>query len=561
MAKPMAETRPSVADLAREPFDLIVVGAGINGAGIARDAALRGLRTLLLDKGDVGGGTTSWSTRLVHGGLRYLEHREVGLVRESLRERERLLRLAPHLVKPLPLVIPIYRGGTRGPWLIRLGMVAYDALSFDKSLARHRMLGRDEALRRVPGLDPTDLRGAAVYYDAQVTFAERLAVENALDARDHGATLLTHALVDRLLVEEGAVRGVAVTDLLDGGGSGEVRAPAVVNVAGPWVDRVLAGDAGAPTPRRMIGGTKGSHVVVRPFPGAPEDALYVEARQDGRPFFVVPWNGQFLIGTTDTRYEGDLDKVEPTEEEIAYLIGETNRVLPNADLGREDVNYAYAGIRPLPHVANGREGAITRRHLVHDHGAGGGPSGLFSIVGGKLTTYRELAEQAVTAVGGALGRFLPPVATARAPLPGAAFPAGEDAETFGVRLAADGELPAATVAHLVAVYGARATDVLALAAADPTLREPFDPVSGAIGAEVVFAFEQEAARTLGDALLRRTMVGLGPEAGIGADEAAADVARRHLGWDTGRVEREVTAYRAYVERFRPRALERRLVQR
>jgi len=274
----MAVTRPTVADLAREPFDLIVVGAGINGAGIARDAALRGLRTLLLDKGDVGGGTTSWSTRLVHGGLRYLEHREVGLVRESLRERERLLRLAPHLVKPLSLLIPIYRGDKRGPWLIRLGMVAYDSLSFDKSLKRHRMLGRAKALRRAPGLDPTNLLGAAVYYDAQVTFAERLAVENALDARDHGATLLTHARVDRLLVEAGAVRGVAVTDLLDGGGSGDARAPVVVNVAGPWVDRVLAGDGSGSDAPRMIGGTKGSHVVVGPFPGAPEDALYVEAR-------------------------------------------------------------------------------------------------------------------------------------------------------------------------------------------------------------------------------------------------------------------------------------------
>src|SRR5215211_89961 len=173
--------------LGNEPFDLIVIGAGINGAGIARDAARRGLRVRLLDKNDLGGGTTATSSRLIHGGLRYLEHREFGLVRESLRERERLLRIAPHLVKPLPLLIPIYRGDRRGPRLIRLGMVAYDVLSFDKSLDRHHMLSTENALQRAPGLEPDGLRGAALYYDAQVEYPERLAVENALDARMHGA--------------------------------------------------------------------------------------------------------------------------------------------------------------------------------------------------------------------------------------------------------------------------------------------------------------------------------------------------------------------------------------
>ncbi len=544
--------RPIVADLERERFDLIVVGAGINGAGIARDAALRGLRTLLLDKGDVGGGTTSWSTRLIHGGLRYLEHREVGLVRESLRERERLLRIAPHLVKPLPLVIPIYRGDKRGPWLIRLGMVAYDALSFDKSLDRHRMLGRDETLRRVPGLDPADLLGAAVYYDAQVEYPERLAVENALAARYRGARLLTHARVDRLLVADGRVAGVAVTDLLAGGASGAARAHVVVNVAGPWVDQILAGANGA-GPGRMIGGTKGSHVVVGPFPGAPRDALYVEARRDGRPFFIIPWNDQYLIGTTDTRYDGDPDRVAPTADEIDYLLAETNRVVPDAGLTRAAVHYAYAGIRPLPHRADGAEGAITRRHLVHDHAAAGGPAGLYSIVGGKLTTYRELAEQTVDAVVRALDRPGPPARTARLPLPGAALPPGEDLAAVRARFLAESGLPPASAEHLLRVYGARAAAVLALAdaAGDPALRQPFDPATGAIGAEVPFAVREEGAETLADILLRRTMVGLGPDLALGADEAAAAVACRHLGWDAARAAAEIAAYRAGVARFRP----------
>ncbi|HYO92786.1 MAG TPA: glycerol-3-phosphate dehydrogenase/oxidase, partial [Pyrinomonadaceae bacterium] len=274
-------------------FDLIVIGAGINGAGSARDAAMRGLKVLLLDKGDLGGGTTRWSTRLVHGGLRYLEHGELGLVRESLRERERLLKIAPHLVKPLPMLIPIYERQRRGPLTIRAGMLAYDALSFDKTLAPHQMLSQSETLKRAPGLARENLRGAALYYDAQVEYPERLTLENALDAQAHGATILTYARVRRLETEGGRVRAAEYLNLSDGTAqrvSGEV----FINVGGPWVDHVLTGVEGATVPR-LIGGTKGSHIVTRPFDGAPRDALYVEALDDGRPFFIIPWNDLYLI--------------------------------------------------------------------------------------------------------------------------------------------------------------------------------------------------------------------------------------------------------------------------
>lgn len=241
--------------MADASFDLIVIGAGINGSGIARDAAMRGLRVLLLDKGDAGGGTTSWSTRLIHGGLRYLEHREVALVRESLRERERLLRIASHLVRPLPLLIPIYGGDRRGPLLIRAGMLAYDALSYDKSLPRHRMLSRDAALAEAPGLDPSGLRGAALYYDAQVEYAERLAVESMLDARDHGAEVRLYTAVTALDWDGGDISGVRARDELTGE---EFRfaARAVLNVAGPWVDQVLAGGPPAPGITRLVSSSR-----------------------------------------------------------------------------------------------------------------------------------------------------------------------------------------------------------------------------------------------------------------------------------------------------------------
>lgn len=530
-------------------FDLIVIGAGINGAGIARDAALRGLHILLVDKGDIASGTTSWSSRLIHGGLRYLEHREFGLVRESLRERERLLAIAPHLVQPLPLLIPIYAGDRRGPRVIRAGMLAYDLLSFGKSLPRHHMLDRAAVLMRDPGISEKHLRGAALYYDGQVEYAERLALENALDARAHGADVRTYHQVDRIVQHGGRVAGIEGRDLLTGQ-SFRAKAPVVMNVAGPWADTLLAGIAKS-EPRRFIGGTKGTHIVVAPFAGAPRDALYAEARRDGRPFFIIPWNDAYLIGTTDTRYDGDLDHVVAEDGEIAWLLEETNRVIPAARLSRDAVLYAYAGVRPLPFAPGAREGAVTRRHVIVDHGALGGPAGLFSVVGGKLTTYRELAEQATDVVMDALGRPRNTSRTAEIPLLGGRTE--EPWSNFRVAFMRDSGLPATSAEHLLRIYGARAAELLARANS-PELREVFDPDSGAIAAEIPWAFEEEGARTLADVLARRTMVGLGPNVGIGADEAAARVAQETLGWDSERARAEVEGYRTWVSRYLPRAL-------
>lgn len=534
-------------NLTEVPFDLIVVGAGINGAGIARDAVMRGLRVLLLDKGDISAGTTSWSTRLIHGGLRYLEHREVGLVRESLKERERLLRIAPHLVRPLEFMIPIYADDKRGPRLVRLGMVAYDALSVDKSLDHHRMMSPQEALEREPGLSPEGLRGAAVYFDAQAEYPERLAVENALDARRRGAQVVPYAEVSELVREGRRVVGVTFQDRLDGGGRHTARAPLVVNASGPWVDKVLRGSSDAEATRR-IGGTKGSHIVVGRFPGAPREALYIEA-DDGRPYFVVPWNGLFLIGTTDKRYTGDLDEVVADESEIEYLISETNRVIPGAGLGRDDVLYTYSGIRPLPHVSDGGEGGITRRHIIEDHAPE--LEGLLTIIGGKLTTYRSLAEQCVTRVFAKLGRDGVKCRTGKEPLPGGAM---EDIEAFRAQFVPVSGLPAPAAERLVRIYGSRAVEVLDTVADDPSLLEPLDPETGAIKAEVLFAFRAELAQNLSDLMLRRTMVGMNSQVAVGADEVAARVAVEHLNWSEERAVEEVARYRAYIARMTPRSL-------
>ncbi|MDP9424920.1 MAG: glycerol-3-phosphate dehydrogenase [Actinomycetota bacterium] len=547
-----AETRVP-RDIAGYPFDLIVVGAGINGAGIARDAAMRGLKVLLLDKGDIANGTTSWSTRLIHGGLRYLEYYEFHLVWESLSEREKLLRIAPHLVKPLPFIVPIYESSKRGPTLVGLGMFMYDALSPSKSMNRHKMLSREEVMERAPGLNTEGLVGAALYYDGQVEYAERLAVENAVSAHEHGAVVITYAEAEKVLVEDGDVVGVEFVDVLSGTRH-EARAPVTVNVAGPWVDQVLnrmrLGEG------RMIGGTKGSHLIVDPFPGAPETAMYVEARRDGRPYFIVPWNGRYLIGTTDIRYKGDVDLVVADDKEIDYLIEETNSVIPEANLTRNEVLFTYSGVRPLSYQPEGSTSAVTRSHVVYDH-AKEEPKigGLISIVGGKLTTYRNLSRQTVDRVYKKLGRQAPRSRTAEVPLPG-----GEtrDFASFATDFKLTSGLTDDLAERFLKLYGTRAPDVLAEAGDDHSLRVPlaatFTPETGIIGAEVLYAFRRELAATLRDVLLRRTMVGMGPRVGLDVDRAAARIAVQHLGWSGERSEREIAEFREYVRRYKPKDL-------
>ena len=514
-----------------KPFDLIVIGAGINGAGIARDAAMRGLRVLLLDKSDIGSGTSSWSTRLIHGGLRYLEHWEFGLVRESLRERESLLRIAPHLIRPIPILIPIYKDGSRGRATIRIGMVAYDLLSFDKSLPRHRLLSRTQTLDKSPGLNPEGLVGGALYYDCQVEFAERLVVENALSAKENGATVLTYATVTKINADsvEFIGRGGDETEL--------ARAPAVINAAGPWVDRVVANSEAST--QRLIGGTKGSHVVVRSFTGAPPLAIYVEAESDRRPFFVIPWNSNYLIGTTDVRFEDNPDRVRSELWEVDYLLKEANRIFPGANLSRHDVSYTYSGVRPLPFTENEHEANITRRHFIRELPQN---KNVLSIVGGKLTTYRHLAEECVDLICKKLGQDTPRCATALMPLPGAV-----ELSSYANNFRTTSELPAPVNERLLRIYGSRTANLLQLCAKNPALTAPFNKRADAIAAEIVFAFQAEEAKTLVDCLLRRTMIGLNDDLAIGDDESAAEVGKRFLGWSDRRAREEVLHYRTRVK--------------
>jgi glycerol-3-phosphate dehydrogenase len=529
------------------PVDVLVIGGGINGTAIARDAVLRGLRVTLVERGDLGEGASSWNSRLIHGGIRYLEHGEFRLVRESLREREILLRSAPHLVRPFPLLIPFYEHNKRSAATLRAGMLAYDALSFDKTTPWHRPVPKRRLRSGWAGLDPAGLSGGTLYHDAQVPWAERLSVENALAAREVGADIRTHTAATGLLVEGDRVTGAWVR-------AGEreypVRAALTVNAAGPWIDDVVRqslDEAG------LIGGTKGSHLVVAPFPGAPATGVHYEAGSDGRAVLVLPWQGRYLIGTTDRYYRGDPGEVVAEDDEVDYLLAETNRLVPSAGLRREHVLWSYCGVRPLPRApAAGSEADVSRDHVIHDHGPGA--RGLLSIIGGKLTTHRALAEQTVTKLLGMLGaRSGHGFSRRRSVTRSLALPGARtvDWPGFRAKFVAGSRLPEATAERLLGIYGTRAADVLALAAKEPALAKKFAP--NALAAELVFAFRAELAGNLGDALLRRTMLGLGDEVGLDVVDSAAEVLRRHLGFGEEEVAGQIDDYRAAVRRFRPLA--------
>lgn len=523
-------------------YDVVVIGGGINGAGIARDAALRGFKVLLLEKNDFGSGTSSWSSRLIHGGLRYLEYGEIPLVFESLHERRRLRHLAPHLVRRLRLSLPIYKGARRGKFIIRLGMIAYDLLSIGKTIPRHQMLSRDELIRLEPGINRHGLVGGAQYYDAQVTFAERLVLENVIGAASAGADVRNYCPVIGINVRQGKAHSVHFRRQ-GSDAEEEVETAFVVNAAGPWVDRVLA-TVNREMPAEM-GGTKGSHIVVSRFDGAPSSAFYVEAASDGRPIFIIPWNKQYLIGTTDIRYDGDPAEVRASRDEVTYLVDETNRIFPQANLDVSNVAYAYAGVRPLPRRTKGPESAITRKHIIRRHRKQA--NGLVSVIGGKLTTFRNLSEQVVDK----LSRWSPEsrgdCETRALPLPGAG-----NLGDIRDRLGEFEFLSRECIARLLDIYGRRALDIASMARERPELAAPISGSSDCLAAEVVFVIRQEFAVNLVDIVHRRMMTGLAADQGASVVQDIATTAATELSWNRQELARQLRELDAYNDRLRIR---------
>jgi glycerol-3-phosphate dehydrogenase len=489
-----------VRSLGGRTVDLLVIGGGIVGAGIARDAALRGLSVALVEQNDLGSGTSSRPTRLIHGGLRYLELFDFGLVRSDMRERETLLRIAPHLVFPLPFLMPLYRRSPFYRLKLRFGMFLYDLLSLDKSLPKRKRLGRADALAAEPDLDPDGLGGAWRFYDAQVPFVERLVVDNAIDAAAHGALILNHARANGYLRDGRSVVGASVRDLI-GGSTLEIRARCTVNATGPWLDRSLA-PLRPESARPLLRLTKGSHLVV---PRATEHAHVLFAKRDGRLFFVLPWNGYTMVGTTDTDYAGDPGAAEATSEDVEYLRTEASRAFPRAAF--DAILFTWAGVRALVREEGVAESEVSRKHKLYDHRRRDGIEGVVSVIGGKITAYRAIAEEVTNVVARRLGSKAR-CRTSEARLPGA------------------DRAPAAAGG------------------------EPFCPHAPTTRDDIVRAVSEEWAMTLADVLLRRTAIGLAACQGLDRIDALADLVGGLLGWDVARRAAEVDAYRNEIAPMR-----------
>ena len=526
-----------LARLRQRRFDVLVVGGGITGAGIARDAARRGLDVALVERDDFASGTSSRSSRLVHGGVRYLEHGHLRLVFESSHERRVLLRIAPHLVRPLAFTWPVYEGARVPRWKLRAGLLLYDLLALFRNVAPHRGLSATDIAEAEPMLERHALTGGARYFDAATDDA-RLTLATLLDAAVSGATVLNHAEVTGLQWDGGRVSGASVTDRL-GGHTLDIGASCVVNATGPWTDGVRRMENPASVPAVL--GSKGVHIAVPASRVGNRGAITLLA-PDGRVMFVLPAGPCSLIGTTETETTETPDDVRATRGDVAYLLASTNRAFPDAALTPDDVIAAWAGIRPLAAAAHtGDANSASREHLVVT-----GPGGVITVTGGKLTSYRVVARDVVNAVFRALARRSPRVRTDRIPLAGGDVP-DLDAELAAAR-AATGTDDIAT--WLVHAYGGAWHQVWARAASNPALGTRLVDALPYIGAAVIHAVEAEFACTVADVLVRRTHLAFETrDHGLAVAPRVASLMAPLLGWTDRGVELAVAEYRTTIERI------------
>jgi glycerol-3-phosphate dehydrogenase len=540
----------ALAALDRDTFDIVVVGGGITGAGVAFDAATRGYSVALVEKADFASGTSSRSSKLVHGGLRYLQNFDLGLVREALLERQLLVTLAPHLVKPLPLVVPAFEGA-RLDRMVGVGLNLYDVMSVDKirrrrgrdnggestswSPDRHRIIPGDEVVELLPALAGREPTSGYLFYDCQTDDA-RLVMTVLAEAERFGAVCANACEVTELVEENGRASGVCVRDVV-GGGEFVVRADTVVNATGVWADRLRPGELHDEAEVPRIRPSRGTHITLR-SEDLPLISGAIVPAGGGRSIFALPWLGSTLIGTTDNDYDTEeLDHIRPAEEDVAYLLEATNAFF-GSSLDASDLTGAYAGVRPLISTGDPKKSVdISRKAELYETS-----SGMVTITGGKLTTWRRMAKMTVDAIVEREARDAP-CRTHEIPLGQAVEP---DAlpRVEGVRDDA--------YAMLAGRYGHQARDVLAVAAERGELAQPIvnttPPAPPDLLAEAVYAARHEQARSVGDALLRRTRLGLLAAGTLTRDsDAARRVAKAmapELGWDDRRVEAEVEAWLA-----------------
>ncbi len=531
-------------------YDLVVIGGGITGAGIARDAALRGLKVALFEKGDYASGTSSKSSKLVHGGLRYLEHGEIALVFESVSERRVQTRVAPHLVRPLPFLIPIFEGSRPGLEVMNIGLWIYDSLALFRAPRLHRTFrGRKAALGLEPQLRPEGLRGVLEYYDCATDDA-RLTLENAIDAVKLGAHCHTYTEVMGLeRAPGGRITAIRVRDRLTGEAS-TVSTRMVVLAAGAWTDEMIRRFE-LPFERPLLRRTKGVHIVL-PRERLPlARAITLISPVDGRVMFAIPWRDRTVLGTTDTDFTGTADEVCADAEDVRYLCASGNGYFPGANLQPEDVISTWAGLRPLIAAApDVDESAVSREHEVFAR-----KDGMVIIAGGKLTTYRRMATEAVDASIGLLHELGedvdPPRASTKArPLPGAeglVTPDLEGVAAIGRALMTEHGLDVDTATHLCGAYGSRAPLIAARMIAEPALAARIDPELPHVWAEVEFALTHDLARTVEDVLGRRIpLLLISRDQGLGAAARVADMVTATHGGTAAQRAQLIAEYAAEV---------------
>jgi glycerol-3-phosphate dehydrogenase len=523
----MAYAPPIRRSLEGERFHAIVIGGGINGVAIARECARAGRRTLLIEQHDFAAGTTSRATRIIHGGLRYLEHGELGLVRESLLERRRLLQERSHLVHPIHFFLALDRNSGRSALAIRAGLWLYRHLG-----GRIQMESSPKEKQRLERLLDSGRQWSIFdYEDAQCEFPERLVAEWLVEAMEAKAVVRNHCQVLAVDVRHRRVVGVLLRDELSGKEE-RVEATWIVNATGPWADRVCQRSR-IHTQHPMLGGVRGSHIVLPRFAGAPEAAVYTEA-VDKRPIFVVPWNEQILVGTTEVADATDPGKVQASPQEIDYLFRSLLNLFPKVEFQQGDIRYAFAGVRPLPFAPKENASAVTRKHYLHDH-ADDGAEHMISVIGGKLTTAAELARQCGAKIG-AQRQTATRVSMASAKSVELLL------DQWVIEIGNAGGISEATARGIVEWHGKRALDISRIAKRGPELRAPLCSHSEHIVAEAVDAFGAECAVTLGDVLLRRVPVALGAcWTSACSRDAAARVATA-MGWDDSQAGAQLEAF-------------------
>jgi glycerol-3-phosphate dehydrogenase len=542
--------RESLSKFTEEVFDILIIGGGITGAGLALDAALRGLSVALVEKRDFAAGTSSRSTKLIHGGLRYLEHYDFALVREGLRERAILTEIAPRLAEPFPFVIPIYKNRRRNydlPLKMRLGLWLYDLLAGRYNLARHRRLSRDEALRLAPQLDPQGLKGAFVYYDA-VTNDSRLVIEVIKTAHERGAEIANYTRVCGFIKDaDGKIAGALLRDELTGQEI-ECRARIVINATGVWMEDTIKLDGQAASGlNKHVRPAKGIHLTVSADRLRVNAAWLIPSLASHRFYFVLPWQGRVNIGTTDTDYSGDKDHPRAEASEINEILGAINSYFPEARLEPSDVISSWAGLRPLitdPRAKKTTE--VSRKEEIIES-----DDGLISIGGGKLTTYRLMAEHGINLAAKRLSqRFNVRAnkASTEDTVIGGALVRDELANA-AERLSQTENLPLETARRLLRDYGADCQRLIELTREDERLRERLVEGLPQILAEIVYAARYEMALTLADAMARRTRLAMvAGRDSVRCATVAAEALARELGWSEAETERQIAQYAAEFER-------------